>query len=88
MSARLISPRQVNLQHISDVNIWRINFDLQEKPADGSKATFTIQLAGAETTAGNTDDASGANPNFNVSIVFRAMSRWIGYLSILDLDIC
>lgn len=75
MSTHLISTRQADAQHDPDVNVWRINFDLQEKPSNGSKATFTIQLAGAETTAGNTDDASGANPNFNVSSV---TSRSVG----------
>ena len=49
-----------------DINQWQINFNLATQPPANSVATFTIQLAGAKTTAGNTDAPQGSNPNFSV----------------------
>lgn len=67
-----------------DVNVWRINFDLKEKPSSFSKATFTIQLAGAKTTAGNTDNASGSNPNFNVCLSVSCLCEMALMTLLLD----
>jgi rhamnogalacturonan endolyase len=53
---------------LADFNNWQINFDLPEPPLSSSVATFTIQLAAAKTTAGNTDANTGSNPSFSVSI--------------------
>ncbi|TFY81317.1 hypothetical protein EWM64_g2699 [Hericium alpestre] len=50
-----------------DVHRWQINFDLDEKPSPHSVATYTIQLAGATTTSGNTGSPKGAHYNFNIS---------------------
>ncbi|KAJ7024044.1 hypothetical protein C8F04DRAFT_1192777 [Mycena alexandri] len=44
-----------------------INFNLAEAPSTSSVATFTIQLAAAKTTAGNTDASTGSNPSFSIS---------------------
>ena len=48
----------------TDINRWTINFSLDAKWArkltSESIATFTIQLAAAKTTAGNTDANQGA----------------------------
>ncbi|KIY50794.1 galactose mutarotase-like protein, partial [Fistulina hepatica ATCC 64428] len=45
---------------------WQINFELYDAPNSSSIATFTMQLAGAKTTSGNTDEITGAYPTFNV----------------------
>ncbi|KAE9407534.1 rhamnogalacturonan lyase [Gymnopus androsaceus JB14] len=47
---------------VTNVNEWQINFKLETAPSNNSIATYTMQLAGVETTAGNTDVASGSNP--------------------------
>ncbi|TFY50556.1 hypothetical protein EVG20_g11450, partial [Dentipellis fragilis] len=52
---------------VTDVNRWQINFELDEAPVQHAVATFTVQLAGATTTSGNTDSQQGAWPNFNIS---------------------
>ncbi|KAJ7892230.1 galactose mutarotase-like protein [Mycena leptocephala] len=52
---------------LADFNNWQINFDLPEPPLSSSVATFTIQLAAAKTTAGNTDANTGSNPSFSIS---------------------
>jgi rhamnogalacturonan endolyase len=43
-----------------EINNWTITFDLEKhEVADKQEATFTIQLAGAKTAAGNTDVFNG-----------------------------
>ncbi|KAI8995606.1 galactose mutarotase-like protein [Trametes punicea] len=53
---------------VTNINRWTINFQIDARTAreltTNSVATFTIQLAAAKTTAGNTDEAQGAYPNF------------------------
>ncbi|KAH7872177.1 galactose mutarotase-like protein [Lentinula edodes] len=56
-------PTYIRNETVTDINQWQINFELEEAPSADSIATFTMQLAGVETTAGNTDVASGSNPN-------------------------
>ncbi|CAL1715934.1 unnamed protein product [Somion occarium] len=60
-------PTYIRNNTVTDINRWQINFDLTNAPAGNSIATFTIQLAAAKTTAGNTDNPQGSNPNFNIS---------------------
>ncbi|TFY79933.1 hypothetical protein EWM64_g4079 [Hericium alpestre] len=58
-----------------DVNRWQINFDLDERPSPHSVATYTIQLAGATTTSGNTDSQKGIFYNFNVRVASQQMGE-------------
>ncbi|KAJ7767716.1 galactose mutarotase-like protein [Mycena metata] len=60
-------PTYIDNQTITDFNNWQINFNLAEAPSTLSVATFTIQLAAAKTTAGNTDASTGSNPSFPIS---------------------
>ncbi|KAJ7904941.1 galactose mutarotase-like protein [Mycena leptocephala] len=60
-------PTYIDNRTITDFNNWQINFDLPEPPLSSSVATFTIQLAAAKTTAGNTDANTGSNPSFSIS---------------------
>ncbi|KAF7364613.1 Galactose mutarotase-like protein [Mycena venus] len=60
-------PTYIDNRTITDFNNWQINFNLAEAPSAASVATFTIQLAAAKTTAGNTDDNTGADPSFPIS---------------------
>lgn len=61
----------VSSASVEDINRWTINFAVAPKTAGQlrktSVATFTIQLAAAKTTAGNTDANQGAFPSFPVS---------------------
>ncbi|KAI0335297.1 galactose mutarotase-like protein [Cubamyces sp. BRFM 1775] len=56
---------------VTNINRWTINFDIDTRTARGltaqSVATFTIQLAAAKTTAGNTDADQGAYPSFPIN---------------------
>ncbi|KAI0801290.1 galactose mutarotase-like protein [Fomes fomentarius] len=56
---------------VTDINRWTINFSLDRKTAHklGKKsiATFTLQLAAAKSTAGNTDNNQGAWPSFPIN---------------------
>ncbi|RPD62964.1 galactose mutarotase-like protein [Lentinus tigrinus ALCF2SS1-6] len=56
---------------VTDINRWTINFSIDSKMAknitENSVATFTIQLAAAKTTAGNTDANQGAWPSFPIN---------------------
>ncbi|KAI0071969.1 galactose mutarotase-like protein [Panus rudis PR-1116 ss-1] len=54
---------------VTDINQWQIHFELSKAPSRNSVATFTIQLAAAKTTSGNTDDPKGAYPNFNLTTI-------------------
>ncbi|KAJ6589649.1 rhamnogalacturonan lyase [Mycena capillaripes] len=60
-------PTYIDNRTVTDFNNWQINFNLAEPPSVRSVATFTIQLAAAKTTAGNTDDNTGADPTFPIS---------------------
>ncbi|KAJ7106411.1 galactose mutarotase-like protein, partial [Mycena crocata] len=60
-------PTYINNRTNTDFNDWQINFDLSELPTVTSVATLTIQLAGAKTTAGNTDANQGSNPSFSIA---------------------
>jgi rhamnogalacturonan endolyase len=51
---------------VTDINRWTINFALDSVPPSSRNATFTMQLAGAKTTAGNTDSNQGDYPSFPV----------------------
>lgn len=51
-----------------DVNNWTIAFDLgAEQTQDATEATFTVQLAGAKTAAGNTDVYNASEPHSNLA---------------------
>ncbi|KAI0825156.1 galactose mutarotase-like protein [Trametes gibbosa] len=56
---------------VTDINRWTINFHVDKFTARrltaGSVATFTIQLAAAKTTAGNTDANQGAFASFPIN---------------------
>ncbi|KAI0361653.1 galactose mutarotase-like protein [Trametes cingulata] len=56
---------------VTDINRWTINFHIDALTArrltSHSVATFTIQLAAAKTTAGNTDADQGAFPSFPIN---------------------
>ncbi|KAI0651829.1 galactose mutarotase-like protein [Trametes meyenii] len=56
---------------VTDINRWTINFHIDAHTARkltfNSVATFTIQLAGARTTAGNTDANQGDYPSFPIN---------------------
>ncbi|KAM5342387.1 hypothetical protein ACJ41O_013353 [Fusarium nematophilum] len=50
-----------------DVNNWTIAFDLKDSQVRRKKqATFTVQLAGAKTAAGNTDVFNASEPHANL----------------------
>ncbi|KAF5375744.1 hypothetical protein D9757_008986 [Collybiopsis confluens] len=68
-------PTFVRNETVTDVNEWQINFELSETPAADSVATFTMQLAGVETTAGNTDVASGSNPTVPILTFVNSQSQ-------------
>ncbi|KAI9063041.1 polysaccharide lyase family 4 protein [Trametes sanguinea] len=57
---------------VTNINRWTINFDIDSstvrKLTTHAVATFTIQLAAAKTTSGNTDVVQGAFPNFPLNI--------------------
>ncbi|KAJ7049519.1 galactose mutarotase-like protein [Mycena amicta] len=67
-------PTFIDNKVVTDYNNWQINFSLEQTPSAASVATFTIQLAAAKTTAGNTDDNTGSNPTFPISIYVNAQS--------------
>ena len=53
-----------------EINNWTIAFDIdQHDLKDKKDATFTIQLAGAKTAAGNTDTFNASQPWNNVPFV-------------------
>ncbi|KAJ4467080.1 rhamnogalacturonan lyase [Lentinula aciculospora] len=68
-------PTFIRNETITDINEWQINFELKEAPSAGSIATFTMQLAGVETTAGNTDVASGSNPTVPILTYVNNQSK-------------
>ncbi|KAH8731926.1 polysaccharide lyase-like protein family 4 [Phaeosphaeriaceae sp. PMI808] len=64
----------------TNVNNWTLGFDLaQDQIANKSQATFTIQLAGVKTSAGNNDDAGGkdwADLPYNVIVNGKQLETW------------
>ncbi|KAL6360509.1 hypothetical protein LRP88_06215 [Fusarium phalaenopsidis] len=65
-----------------DVNNWTIAFDLKESQVKRKKqATFTVQLAGAKTAAGNTDVYNASEPHSNlkytVNINGKDLEPWV-----------
>ncbi|KAI0152972.1 polysaccharide lyase family 4 protein [Xylariaceae sp. FL1272] len=65
-----------------EINNWTITFDLTEADLSGtSEATFTVQLAGAKTAAGNTDVWNATQPYsdlpFVVAVNGRELEPWI-----------
>jgi rhamnogalacturonan endolyase len=67
--------------YYTNVNNWTISFDLtQAQIANKSQATFTIQLAGVKTSAGNNDAAAaGKSWNdlpYNVVVNSKQLETW------------
>lgn len=56
----------------TNVNNWTVTFDATAQDLAGkTKATFTIQLAGVKTSAGNTDSADKPFGNLPYTVVFN-----------------
>jgi rhamnogalacturonan endolyase len=56
--------------YYTNVNNWTLTFDLtQQQIADKANATFTIQLAGVKTSAGNNDNANKDWNNLPYTVV-------------------
>ena len=66
--------------YYKNVNNWTIAFNLtQDQIANKSNATFTVQLAGVKTSAGNTDvsaDQKWGNLPYNVIVNGRQLETW------------
>ncbi|KAG9250921.1 family 4 polysaccharide lyase [Emericellopsis atlantica] len=65
-----------------DVNNWTISFDLEQEQIHRKRqATFTVQLAGAKTAAGNTDIFNASEPQANlhytVNVNGQDLEPWI-----------
>lgn len=65
-----------------DVNNWTIAFDLKDSQIRKKKhATFTVQLAGAKTAAGNTDVFNASEPHANlrytVNVNGKDLEPWV-----------
>lgn len=65
-----------------NVNNWTIVFDLEKSQLDQkNQATFTVQLAGAKTAAGNTDVYNASEPHSNlaytVNVNGKDLDPWI-----------
>lgn len=66
-------------QYYTNVNTWTVTFDTTAAQLQGkTRATFTVQLAGVKTSAGNTDDTSKAFANlaYAVTVNGRALPVW------------
>lgn len=68
--------------YYENVNNWTVLFDLKKKDYSKSKtATFTVQLAGAKTAAGNTDlfNASQTYNNLPYTVVIngKELAPWV-----------
>ncbi|EAT81741.2 hypothetical protein SNOG_11242 [Parastagonospora nodorum SN15] len=68
--------------YYTNVNNWTLTFDLtQNQISNKSEATFTIQLAGVKTSAGNNDAAAPgkawADLPYNVIINGRQLETWV-----------
>lgn len=65
--------------YYTNVNNWTVTFDATAEALAGkTKATFTIQLAGVKTSAGNTDSDSKPFGNLPYTVVFngKALPVW------------
>lgn len=65
--------------YYTNVNAWNVTFDATAAQLQGkTQATFTVQLAGVKTSAGNTDDASKpfGNLQYTVTVNGRALPIW------------
>lgn len=65
--------------YYTNVNNWTVTFDATAEALAGkTKATFTIQLAGVKTSAGNTDNDSKPFGNLPYTVVFngKALPAW------------
>ncbi|KAH8681587.1 galactose mutarotase-like domain-containing protein [Xylariales sp. PMI_506] len=65
-----------------DVNNWTIAFDLSQSQFHGkSEATFTVQLAGAKTAAGNTDVYNASEPyanlKYTINVNGKDLEPWV-----------
>ncbi|KAK3939862.1 rhamnogalacturonan lyase [Diplogelasinospora grovesii] len=65
-----------------DVNNWTITFDVtQDQLQSKRQATFTVQLAGAKTAAGNTDVYNASEPYSNlpytVNVNGKDLAPWV-----------
>ncbi|KAI1083402.1 polysaccharide lyase family 4 protein [Whalleya microplaca] len=65
-----------------NVNNWTVLFDLESAQLENAQlATFTVQLAGAKTAAGNTDVFNASEPHANlaytVSVNGKDLEPWI-----------
>lgn len=65
-----------------NVNNWTILFDLEARQLEHrERATFTVQLAGAKTAAGNTDIFNASEPHSNlrytVSVNGKDLEPWV-----------
>ena len=68
--------------YYDNVNNWTVLFDVESSQLRGTKdATFTVQLAGAKTAAGNTDTWNATQPWNNlplsVSVNGKELDSWI-----------
>ncbi|OSD03458.1 polysaccharide lyase family 4 protein [Trametes coccinea BRFM310] len=65
-------PTYTRTDTVTNINRWTINFEIDPLTARKlnahAVATFTIQLAAAKTTSGNTDVVQGAYPNFPLNV--------------------
>ncbi|GAB1309858.1 rhamnogalacturonan endolyase [Madurella fahalii] len=65
--------------YYTNVNAWNVTFDATAAQLQGrNQATFTVQLAGVKTSAGNTDSTSKpfANLPYTVTVNGRALPVW------------
>lgn len=67
--------------YYTNVNNWTLTFDLkQDQISNKSSATFTVQLAGVKTSAGNTDGTSDGkawqNLPYNVAVNGKQLDTW------------
>jgi rhamnogalacturonan endolyase len=64
-----------------NVNNWTISFDLETSLCNKHQATFTVQLAGAKTAAGNTDVYNASEPYANlpytVNVNGKDLEPWV-----------
>lgn len=65
-----------------DVNNWTVVFDLEQAQIEQkTQATFTVQLAGVKTAAGNTDEFNSSEPHANlhytVNVNGQDLEPWI-----------
>ncbi|KAH8655844.1 polysaccharide lyase family 4 protein [Xylariales sp. PMI_506] len=74
--------RPVQVEGDGNINNWTLTFELEDSQLrHTTDATFTIQLAGAKTAAGNTDTWNSSQPYndvpYNVEVNGNPLSTWI-----------